>query len=177
MHEGYENLPESLSSVNYSHKVNCKRYHFKFISLTCSYFHSTSFVPSQREGGKEGPDVLCLCMCLISVEFHRHLRLFFYICTLEMSKQILNIMRSSGLFLSNAARISNNDTQARTAIHKCKVCMWSPTDWFWKVSVLQDASVCFESMSEKCAAGGSVVVTGSPSSCSFLLMIDEGINK
>ena len=39
------------------------------------------------------------------------------------------------------------------------------------------ASVCFESMSEKCAAGGSVVVTVSPSSCSFLLMIDEVINK
>ena len=56
--------------------------------------------------------------------------------------------------------------------------MWSPTNWFWKVSILQDASVCFESMLEKCVAGGSVaggsvVATVSPSSCSFLLTIDE----
>ena len=113
MHEGYEN-PAWVTFIsintNYSHKLNCKRYHFKFTSFTCSYFHGSSFVPRPEEGGKEGPDVLCLCMCLISVEFHRHLRLFFYICTLEMSKQILNIMRASDLFLSNAARISSSDT-------------------------------------------------------------------
>ena len=34
-----------------------------------------------------------------------------------------------------------------------------------------------KSMSEKCAAAGSVVATVSPSSCSFLLMIDEVISK
>ena len=134
------------TNTNYSHKLNCKQYRFKFISLTYSYFHGSSFVPRPERGRKKGPDFLCLCMCLITVEFHQHLRPFIYICTLKMSKQILNIMRASDLFLTNAARISNSDTQARTAIHKCKVCMWSPTDWFWKVSVLQDASVCFESM-------------------------------
>ena len=46
----WESLPESLSSVYYSHKPNCKRYHFKFISLMCSYVHSTSFVPRPERG-------------------------------------------------------------------------------------------------------------------------------
>jgi len=40
-----------------------------------------------------------------------------------------------------------------------------------------DACVCFESMSEKCAVGGSGVVAFSPSSCNFLLMVDMVIQR
>ena len=31
-------------------QLNCKLYHFKFISLMCSYVHSTSFVPRPERG-------------------------------------------------------------------------------------------------------------------------------
>jgi len=37
--------------------------------------------------------------------------------------------------------------------------------------------VLFGSMSGKCTAGGRVAVAISPSSCSFLLMVDEVINQ
>lgn len=41
-----------------------------------------------------------------------------------------------------------------------------------EVSILPDASVCFKSMSGKCAAGGSVVLAVSFSSCSFLFIVN-----
>lgn len=46
-----------------------------------------------------------------------------------------------------------------------------------EVPLLLDASVCFDRMSEKCVTDGSVVVVILPSSCSFLLMVVEVINK
>jgi len=49
-----------------------------------------------------------------------------------------------------------------------------PTDQVWEVFLLPDVFVCFDRMSEKCVAGSGVV---SPSSCSFLLMVDEVLNK
>ena len=51
---------------------------------------------------------------------------------------------------------------------------------FWKYLCFQMLLfvliVFFDSMSEKCVAGGRVVVVVLPSSCSFLLMVDEVIN-
>ena len=53
-----------------------------------------------------------------------------------------------------------------------------PPDWLWgEVYLLPDACACFDSMSGKCVAGSSVVVVVSLSSCSFLLMVDEVIDK
>ena len=43
--------------------------------------------------------------------------------------------------------------------------------------MLPEASVCFGSMLRKCVAGGNVAVAISLSSCRFLLMVDEVINK
>jgi len=60
----------------------------------------------------------------------------------------------------------------------CKVCIWSPSRLaLGEVHLLPDACVCFDSMSGKCVAGSSVVVVVSLSSCSFLLMVDEVIDK
>lgn len=47
------------------------------------------------------------------------------------------------------------------------------TEWVCEVNILPDASACFKSMSGKCAAGGSVVLAVSLSSCSFLFIVDE----
>ena len=53
--------------------------------------------------------------------------------------------------------------------------MWPPTDRVLEVPLLPEASV--NSMLGKCVACGSVVVVVSPSSCSFLLKVDDVINK
>lgn len=39
--------------------------------------------------------------------------------------------------------------------------------------MLPYASVCFDGVLGECVGGGSVAVAVSPSSCSFLLMVDE----
>jgi len=59
----------------------------------------------------------------------------------------------------------------------CKVCVWPPTNQVCEVSMLPDASVCFDSMPGKRVACCSVIVAILPSFCSFLLMVDEVVNK
>jgi len=95
-----------------------------------------------------------------------------YTCTCSIVLNIAYVMRDLDHALSNALQ-QLVTPEVIPKPEQQSVIVWLPTNQVWEVPLLLDAFVCFDSMSGKYVTGGSMAVVISPSSCSFLLMVDK----
>ena len=135
-------------------------------------------------------------MHLIAVEFHRHCGPLIYVCALMTKKQILNITWSLLLHMyhSNEYSIRYYLRDLDDALLNALLWLGTPevilkpeqwsvivkfacgrlVDWVWEVPLLLFVLIVCQG-SILLVVGAVVLI--SLSSCSFLLMVDEVINK